>query len=89
MADDEMATFGGERGLAVPDAYELVTALVPQRRAATADEVAAVVRWLLSDQASYVNGAVIPIDGAASAVDIGTVVFDGRVTVDLRGRLPE
>lgn len=89
MADEEMAAFGGERGLAVPDAYELVTALVPQRRAASADEVAAVVRWLLSDQASYVNGALIPVDGAASAVDIGTVVFDGRVTVDLRGRLPE
>lgn len=89
MADDEMTSFGGERGLAVPDAYELVTALVPQRRAAFAEEVAAVVTWLLSDQASYVNGAVIPVDGAASAVDIGTVLFDERVTVDLHGRLPE
>lgn len=88
MADEEMAAFGGERGLAVTDAYELVTALVPQRRAASAAEVAAVVIWLLSDQASYVNGAVIPVDGAASPVDIGTVMFDERVTVDLRGRLP-
>jgi len=88
MADEEMTAFGAERGLAVPDAYELVTALVPQRRAAAADEVAAVVAWLLSDQASYVNGAVIPVDGSASAVDVGTVVFDERVRVDLRGRLP-
>ncbi len=32
MADEEMTAFGGERGLAVRDAYDLVTALVPQRR---------------------------------------------------------
>lgn len=83
MADEEMTEFGSERGLPVPGAYDLVTALVPQRRAATADEVAAVVTWLLSDRASYVNGAVIPVDGAASAVDVGTTAFDPRVSVRL------
>jgi len=62
---------------------ELVTALVPQRRPAHADEVAAVIAWLLSDTASYVNGAVIPVDGSAVAVDVGTVPFDPRVS--LRG----
>ena len=79
MADTEMAAFGGERGLAVDQAYELVTALVPQRRPASADEVASVITWLLSDAASYVNGAVIPVDGSAAAVDVGTVPFDPRV----------
>ena len=87
MADEEMAAFGAERGVGVPTAYELVTALVPQRRPAHADEVAAVVAWLLSDAASYVNGAVIPVDGSASAVDVGTLAFDPRVGVRLeRGR---
>jgi meso-butanediol dehydrogenase/(S,S)-butanediol dehydrogenase/diacetyl reductase len=81
MAEEEMTAFGGSRGLSVPDAYDLVTALVPQRRAASADEVAAVVTWLLSDAASYVNGAVIPVDGSASAVDVGTVAFDPRVSI--------
>lgn len=81
MADEEMAAFGGERGLTVSGAYELVTALVPQRRPARADEVAAVITWLLSDAASYVNGAVIPVDGSASAVDIGTVAFDPRIAI--------
>jgi NAD(P)-dependent dehydrogenase (short-subunit alcohol dehydrogenase family) len=81
MADEEMAAFGAERGIAAAEAYELVTALVPQRRPARASEVAAVVAWLLSDAASYVNGAVIPVDGSASAVDIGTVAFDPRVSL--------
>lgn len=81
MADEEMASFGSSRGLAVADAYDLVTSLVPARRAAAASEVASVIAWLLSDAASYVNGAVIPVDGAASAVDVGTVPFDPRVHI--------
>jgi NAD(P)-dependent dehydrogenase (short-subunit alcohol dehydrogenase family) len=36
---------------------------------------------LLSDAASYVNGAVIPVDGAGIAVDAGTLPFDPRVEV--------
>jgi meso-butanediol dehydrogenase / (S,S)-butanediol dehydrogenase / diacetyl reductase len=81
MADSEMAAFGAPRRLGVPEAYELVTSLVPQRRPASAAEVAAVVAWLLSDAASYVNGAVIPVDGAGMAVDVGTLPFDPRVDV--------
>jgi 3-oxoacyl-[acyl-carrier protein] reductase len=36
---------------------------VPLGRMASADEVAGVVRWLASDEAAYVTGAVIPVDG--------------------------
>ncbi|POC78294.1 beta-ketoacyl-ACP reductase, partial [Vibrio vulnificus] len=32
-------------------------------RFADASEVADVVRWLSSDEAAYISGAVIPVDG--------------------------
>jgi 3-oxoacyl-[acyl-carrier protein] reductase len=36
---------------------------VPLGRYASPDEVARVVRWVASDEAAYVTGAVIPVDG--------------------------
>ncbi|MBA3266123.1 MAG: 3-oxoacyl-[acyl-carrier-protein] reductase [Nocardioidaceae bacterium] len=36
---------------------------IPLGRFTTSDEVAGVVRWLASDEAAYITGAVIPVDG--------------------------
>lgn len=36
---------------------------VPMQRAGTAEECAEAILWLLSDQASYVTGAVLPVTG--------------------------
>ncbi|MDN5668900.1 MAG: 3-oxoacyl-ACP reductase FabG [Renibacterium salmoninarum] len=38
-------------------------AAIPAGRFAEASEVADVVRWLSSDEAGYISGAVIPVDG--------------------------
>ncbi|MBO9704280.1 MULTISPECIES: beta-ketoacyl-ACP reductase [Arthrobacter] len=36
---------------------------IPAGRFAEAEEVARVVRWISSDEAAYISGAVIPVDG--------------------------
>ena len=40
---------------------------IPARRVGTADEVAACVRFLASDEAAYVTGSVLTVDGGLSA----------------------
>ena len=44
-----------------------LVAAVPARRAGTPQEVAACVRFLASDEASYVTGAVLTVDGGLAA----------------------
>jgi 3-oxoacyl-[acyl-carrier protein] reductase len=39
----------------------------PVGRAAHLEEVASVVRFLMSEEASYVNGVVLPVDGGLTA----------------------
>lgn len=78
MADGEMQQFAAAAGHAtIAGAYAEVTRNVPLRRPAHVDEIAAVARFLLSAEASYITGAVIVADGGAGAVDLPTIAFDG------------
>jgi NAD(P)-dependent dehydrogenase (short-subunit alcohol dehydrogenase family) len=75
MADEEMDELAGRSGSDREGAYELANARVPMRRAGTPEEAAEAIAWLASPAASYVNGAVLPVDGGGAIVDVASMAF--------------
>lgn len=75
MADGEMDALAGRLGTDRDGAYATCVRDVPLRRPAAPGEIAATVAWLLSDAAAYVNGAVLPVDGGHTPVDVATLAF--------------
>jgi len=54
----DMHASGGE-----PERIARLQATVPMQRGGTAEEVAHAILWLLSDEAAYVNGAILDVSG--------------------------
>jgi NAD(P)-dependent dehydrogenase (short-subunit alcohol dehydrogenase family) len=50
------------------EGLDQIASTLPLNRSATADEIAAAALFLGSDEASYVNGAVLAVDGGRTAV---------------------
>jgi NAD(P)-dependent dehydrogenase (short-subunit alcohol dehydrogenase family) len=55
-------------GLAAAEILARQQARIPLRRLGTPEEVAQVALFLASDRASYVTGAIVPMDGGAASV---------------------
>ncbi len=72
MADGEVCALEGD----VEAGYARVTKHVPLRRPGLPQEVAFAAAFLASPDASYINGAVLTVDGGMTAVDVGMIEFE-------------
>ncbi len=73
MGDASAREIAAERGITVDDAYTLLDAPVPLRRPGMPEEVARCCAFLASDEASYVNGCALIVDGGGSVVDVASL----------------
>lgn len=76
MADEEMQPLMRHYGESLDAAYARVTAEVPLRRPAQAEEIAALCRFLISDEAAILTGATLVADGGSSIVDLPTLAYE-------------
>lgn len=58
LIDTEIHASGGD-----PDRAHRLSNMVPMKRVGTADEIANAIVWLMSDEASYVTGAILDVSG--------------------------
>jgi NAD(P)-dependent dehydrogenase (short-subunit alcohol dehydrogenase family) len=58
IIETEIHADGGE-----PDRAQTSAALIPMKRPGRAEEVAAAIAWLMSDEASYTTGAIVDVSG--------------------------
>lgn len=73
MGDSAAEEVAADRGITVDEAYALINAPIPLRRAGTPEEVAACCAFLASDEAAYVNGAALVVDGGGTIVDTSSL----------------
>lgn len=58
---------GGVQNGQTEDFLKAVSSKIPLGRLANSDEYQGILVWMLSDASSYLNGAVIPVDGGRTA----------------------
>ncbi len=61
-----------------PERLQAVDAAIPVRRSGTPEDVADVVRWLLSPQSGYVTGVTVRVDGGLN-LSMPPALIDGRL----------
>jgi NAD(P)-dependent dehydrogenase (short-subunit alcohol dehydrogenase family) len=59
--DTELMAFGSEEG------RRMAVQSVPMQRLGTPEDVALAALWLCSEEASFISGAIVPIDGGQAA----------------------
>lgn len=75
MTDEEMAFFAKANDFTVAEAFQYATRFIPLKRMAETLEIAKCVAFLAGDDASYVNGINLIVDGGHHLSDVGYIAL--------------
>lgn len=71
MTTSSLTAFAQANGISFDEAERRANAVVPLRRSAEPEELAAIIAFLASEEASFVTGSVLVADGGQAAVNAG------------------
>ena len=77
MAERAIGEFAAMKGMETEQLIEEMVRVYPLRRMASPEEIASIVAFLASDDASFITGSVLSADGGGGIVDVGTLQFAG------------
>ena len=75
MVEQMTAEFARQRGVQPETFLERLDAVIPLRRGGQPSELASACLFLLSDDASYVTGTTLVVDGGMMALNVGVIPF--------------
>ncbi len=75
MLRNALEGFAQQLGVSAEEVNARATAYLPLRRAAEPEEIASVCLFLASDDASFMTGSHIVVDGGTMAANVGTAPF--------------
>ena len=78
MSEQDMQAVIEIHGGDVDSAFALVSRDTPLRRVAEPSEIAGVISFLASDDASFVSGEILAADGGSTVLDVSTLAFYDR-----------
>lgn len=75
MAERAIEEIAAAKDISAAELSERMVRVYPLRRMASPEEIAAIIAFLGSDDASFITGAVLSADGGGGIVDVGTLQF--------------
>lgn len=75
MTERAIDEFARAKGMSLEELQHEMTKVYPLRRMAEPEEIAAIIAFLGSSDASFITGATLSADGGGGIVDVGTLQF--------------